>query len=562
MAAALVFRVRTFSALAALTTCLFMHTVYADLTSLARNDPYPVYKAVDPTELLYTWDKLWMKEYPLEIDRSQTMSIALSAFGQNACVGKDRCGIRVPLGDLHGRWNMIGLLMGPLPEGKTLPAPLAAALQAIFPGMPQGTLNDPNIVDPNQTFGFFSLPLKYYKRGLRWEFTGMFSCNFGFIFQGGVADICQKVCNFDNLTCMSCNYKQTMNGDGCVNTLLASNCNPPNPITTQTPGIAGPLPLVECTAPANAASKSVPLNCCGRICDATILCCGRKFNESVSSPNPDGTGPNLARTIGSSLPKYPNLTTDLVNQYLMNELRPIADAIGLNICDFHTVSIEDLRLSLFWRSARNVNLGREGWAEFLFEPYLMAGVSIGSGKEQNTNCAFSLPFGNNGHTAMGATGGLNLDFVDTIEIGSEVGFTGFFGKNFCNYRVPNQVPNRNCQLGIAPFTTDVYIKPGFNWHWNIKMLAWHFIDRLSFYGQYVLLHHEDDKICLKTPDITNAFDVRTLENESCFKVQLLNLGFYYDIAPQMSLGLFIQAPLSQRRAYQSTTVMFSLWATY
>lgn len=556
MAVALVFRVRTFLALAALSISLLTHNVYADLTTLARNDPYPVYKAVDPTEFLFTWDKLWMKEYPLELDRSQTMSLALSVFGQNACGGKDRCGKRVPLGDLDGRWGMVGLLMGPLPEGETLPQPLLAALNALFPGFEPGTLNDPNIIDPNQTFGFFSVPLKYYKRGLRWEFSGMLSCNFGFVFQGGVADISQKVCNWDNLTCMSCNYKQTMNGDGCVNTLLASNCGPRNPITTTVPGIEGPVPDVEC-AIANA-NKTIALDCCGRICDATILCCGRKFREEISTLN--GTAPNLARTTASTI--YNSYTAENVNQFLMNQLHPIADAIGLNICDFHKVSIEDIRFSLFWRTAHMVNLGREGWAEFLFEPYAMAGVSIGAGNEQNTNCAFSLPFGNNGHTSMGATGGLNLDFVDTIEIGAEIGFTGFFGRSFCNYRVPNQVPNRNCQLGLYPFTTDVYIKPGFNWHWAAKMVAWHFVDRLSFYGQYVLLHHEEDSICLKTPDTNNAFDVRALEDQSDFKVQLLNLGFYYDIAPQISLGLYIQAPLNQRRAYSSTTVMFSIWATY
>ena len=527
-----------------------VHTLRADLSTSAKNDPFPMYKAVDPQEFLYTWDSLRLKGIPLEIDRSQNISLAISPFGQNACGGKNFCGERVPLGDLTGRWNMVGLLMGPLPEGKTLPPTLLAALENIFPGFAPGTLNDPNLIDVNQTFGFFSVPLKYLKRGVRWDFEAMLTCNLGFSFQGGVADICQKVTAFDNLTCMSCTNPVPCNGPtpGIVNSEVST--------TTQVGTSA--IPTTSCNCPGtpifytNQNGLNVPLSCCNRVCDIKIPCCGRFM--PVSGPN----APTTTNAQFNAL--YPNYDANHVNQYLMNQLPHIAEEIGLNICNFHKVSAEDIRLNLFWRHGSMVNKGRGGWAEFLFIPYFMVSGSIGAADDKNPNSAFALPFGNNGHHSLGASGGFEIDFVETVEIGFDFGFTGFFGRDFCNYRVPNQVPDKRCQLTVYPFTTNVHIDPGFNWTFGAKMLAYQFIDRLSFYFQYILLHHEDDKICLKKPDPAFAPDI--LEAQSSFKAQLANIAFYYDISPNLNLGFLWQAPLWQRNAYASTTVMFSLWGTW
>lgn len=523
------------------------HTLHADLSTLARNDPYPMFKAVDPQEFLFTWDSLYLKGIPNEIERSQKISLALSPFGQNACVGKNACGSRVPLGDLNGRWNMVGLLMGPLPNGKTLPPSLQTALFNIFPGIAPGTLNDPNIIDVNQTFGFFSVPLRYLKRGLRWDFEAMLTCNLGFSFQGGVADICQKVTAFDNLTCISCTAPTPCNGPSLGNS------------TTSTQVGTSAVPITPCNSCpgtpvyyTNQNGLNVPITCCNRVTDINIPCCGRFM--PVSGTNAP-TNPNQQF---NSL--YPNYDANHVNQFLMNELPVIAQEIGLNICNFHKVSAEDLRFNLFWRDGCMVNKGRAGWPEFLFIPYLMVSGSIATADAKNPNCAFALPFGNNGHHSLGASGGFEIDFTDTIEIGVDFGFTGFFGRDFCDYRVPNQVPDKQCQLAIYPFTTSVHIDPGFNWTFGAKLLAYQFIDRLSFYFQYILLHHEDDKICLKQPD--PAFRPEILEAQSSFKAQLANIGFYYDISPNINLGLLWQAPLWQRNAYASTTVLFSIWGTW
>lgn len=252
---------------------LCVHAVVrADLSTLERNDPYPVYTAQDPQEFLYTWQKLHLKGIPTETppiptDGCQSMSLSISPFGQNACGGKNACGQPVPLGDLNGRWSMLGLLMGPLPAGRTeFPEPLQTAFNELFgncsPNITPGNLNDPNILDPNQTFGYFSVPLKYYKRGLRWEFSAMLWCDMGFMMQGGVADICQKVVGFDNLTCIKCDELQPCNGitSKANNEVLlqkAAPCNCTyNPVTYPQNGL------------------TLPVQCCPRVCDRTIPCCG------------------------------------------------------------------------------------------------------------------------------------------------------------------------------------------------------------------------------------------------------------------------------------------------
>jgi hypothetical protein len=186
------------------------------------------------------------------------------------------------------------------------------------------------------------------------------------------------------------------------------------------------------------------------------------------------------------------------------------------------------------------------------------------GASEHSNFAFSLPFGNNGHHSIGATGGINLDFVETVEIGAEAGITHFFAREFCDLRIPNimngRQPANQCQLGIFPFSTQACVQPGFNWHFTAKLQCYHFIDRLSFYFQYVLVHHEHDHITLRNPD--PAFAPCVLEEMSNFTAQMGYFSLYYDISPRLNLGVLVQLPFQQQNAYRSTTVMFSLWSTF
>lgn len=446
-----------------LLTCV--HSAMHPLTSLLKSDPYPVYYSLDPHTFLYQKEKQRLKGYDIEPDRPEYFGIAFSPFGVNADIAKRIDGRDIEIGNIDGRWDMIALLYGDLPKGRTLPPTLLAAQQALFPGPYGAQLNDPNLIDPLEIFGFYAFPATYRKRGLRMEIDANLPSDFGLSIQTGFVDICQTVTQRINDTKKSGTFPDTLT---CVNQLDACN----------------------------------------------------------------------------------------VNKYLMDELKNIAKEICLNICNFHHTSIEEVRLNLYWRHAFTFNKNEEEWPEFLLVPFFQASGSISPGLRVNPDQAFAAGFGNNGFNSAGFNGGVNFDFFDTIEIGAEIGFTHFFKRN-C---VPLRMPNSIYQSGIFPFSTFANVQPGFNWNFGAKIAAYHFLDKLSMYFQYMLVHHEKDSI--KLVECDPAFKPCVLEKVSDWKYAVANVGFNYDISPNIILGFFWQAPLMQRRTYKDTTVMFTIWGSY
>lgn len=502
------------------------------LSSLARNDPFPMYTAIDPQEYLYTRQKLTILGVPQEIEEPQHGTIDLSPFGQNAKVARNQANSAIPIGDLDGRWNMVGLLYGSIPEGKEVSPNLLTAFEALFPDFTPGDLNDPRFIDKCERLGFFTIPVKYRKRGIRFQFeTKLFKSDFGLQFQAGVADICQflsetceviKTQTIDDNSCVQVPCPQVI----CPERIQCGIC------TNLVPGFHN----LTCTACTTDTQSTTSFDCgstSGSV-DCQNTCCQVCPHVTVNE----------------------NFSMDNINRYLMCELCPIAKEIGLDIDKFHKVAGEDVRFNLFWRRAHYVNQGREGWAPFLITPYFEIGGSVGVGRKKDPNEAFGLPFGNNGHHSVGGLFGIETDFANSVTFGAEAGYTHFFDKTFCNYRVPT-----SCfQSGIYPYTTDVCIEPGANWHFAGKILAYHFVERLSFYFQYVFVHHEEDKFRLFCPD--SAFKPKILEDLSSWKVQIANVSFYYDLSPNLTLGFLWQTPITQRRAYRTTTLLFTLHATF
>ena len=78
-------------------TLLFAVQIAHALSSLSRNDPYPVYTALDPQEFLLTHQKLLIRDPEFANKRSSNASISISPFGQNADRGRDIDGIRAAL---------------------------------------------------------------------------------------------------------------------------------------------------------------------------------------------------------------------------------------------------------------------------------------------------------------------------------------------------------------------------------------------------------------------------------------------------------------------------------
>ena len=506
---------------------LIPHAMRA-ISSLAKNDGYPVFTTLDPHTFLHTHEKLRIKAPYFSLEKNNAVGLSVAAYGQLADSGRDRFGNKffppgkhcidrqvdpnsittttpggitttsttnppdttckreamfpVELGDITGRLNMITLLLGNRPDGQDLTPTLQNAFNELSP--------DELLIDPTERFGHFSIPLKYRKYGIRFDLSIHLLCGFGLNLRAGIASIHQSVDHFRDMTCFA-------------------------------------------------------------------------RNECPFIPFPDEVGLDDDKQV-----KFRELKAK-ITRVLMNPLCDIAQELKLDIVDFKDSSIDELRFSLFWRQAHELNAEREEWPHIIATPFFLFTGSFSPVKLQDTSKVFSVPFGNNRHTAVGLDVGLNFDFVETIEIGAEVGVVHFFDKNFCGYRVPNHVKQRV----FFPFTTDVNIQPGRNWHFAAKIAAFHFLDKLSMYFQYVMVEHKEDTVrlldkskckppCSATLTDDTVFQPQVLEEISAWKTKVANVGFNYDISPNIGLGFLWQAPLTQRNSYRTSTVMLGLCATF
>jgi len=252
-----------------------------------------------------------------------------------------------------------------------------------------------------------------------------------------------------------------------------------------------------------------------------------------------------------------NVTFATVEKFLMDQFPLIMQQLPRDVGEFIKSSFEDLEVSVFWRHAFNCNPKESSeWPNLYIIPFIEAFGVFSPSHERDYRKQFGIGFGNNRHNAFGVHAGINLDFVETISVGFDGGVTHFTERDFEN--VP--VPTSKFQTTIFPFTTDVSIKPGLSTYLSAQMSAIHFIDKLSCYLQYVILEHKEDKITLKNED--PAFLPKFLEKVTSFKVKLMNVGFNYDLAPWLCVGLAVQLPFSQRNAYRSQTTVFSINMTF
>jgi len=341
------------------------------LSSLAKNDAFPIFTTKDPHTFLQTGEKLSYKNVEWVEAIKDRVSFSVSAFGQNADRGKSIRGegtfdedtnenIVTPLGDLTGRSNMIALLFGEIPEEfnntdtfKDKFPNLDCARKKIFKDEKEtvitpklGTIDDGNFIDPNQENGNFSFPLKYRKRGVRFELAVKIYGDVGLNIQTGIATIRQILEERKNLTTIG-----------------------------QTP-----------------------------------------FGKIIREDNDEEA--------------YVKIKDEDIDRFLMKELDNIADEIGLDISNFVETSVEEVRFNLFWRHVFELNTDTKEFPHFLLIPFFEFTGSLSPGKKKDPNQLFALPFGNNSHHAVGFTAGVNFDFTETIEFGGEVGWTHFFCKKF------------------------------------------------------------------------------------------------------------------------------------
>lgn len=550
----------------------FIGTAHA-LSFLSQNDPFPMYSSIYPHDFLTGRERRYKRGF-IDDDSPERMAFSVSPFFQTARRGKNRHRLNSQLGDIHGPWSIIGLLYGPVPCGQERGPILDRTFkQAKFCGQdafcvtisdPSITntrfMHDPTFADPGQRFGFISAPLKYRKVGLRFEGQGMLSNDWGITFKIGVADI-----------------SQTLQGSLCDEPIDCDDF-----CCTQTRSCDTGSTLTKIIAPG--------------FIDLTPLAQTREFVT-------DDACTTQSVTCTSSL--YDGEDKSTIEALLISKLKDVFKEIKLDVCDFHDTSIEDAQFSLFWRHPYVVNGGdKNGYSEYTFTPFASVDVGIGIGREKDPAKAFSLSFGNNGHHALGFTGGFDIDFSDSIALGLEAGVTTYFSRDFCDVHVPTD----DCQQAIYPYITDIHVEPGNNWHFMATLEALHFVDRLSFYAAYIFVNHDEDNICIlgsnkgnrdlvacklsecagvcagqiepdvcevecgievaakrcffDTEPVNNTFKPKRLAKDTCFSAQLLNGALNYDISPYSTLGFLWQIPVSRRQAYRSTTVLFTYQATF
>jgi len=487
----------------------------ADLSSLAKNDPYPTFTALDPLI-----DRLLLSPFAVRFrhehqyrSRKGNFMFSVSPFGQNAVVGKnvksEKIYRRVPieLGDLTGRWGLVPLLFGDTPAcfpdieiySPTLGEALGKLMQAGEIALNTNN-EDPAAVDPNQRCGYLSFPLKYRKRGLRASCSIDLCAGFGLNIEGGVASITQY-------------------------------------------------------------TRDLPDPFCGRgVCDPMGTGSPVLDYQWIDLTQYDA-GPNELpefSTVGGRDPCFDiiGITSTILVDFFSRPFACIAKEIGLNIDSYCGISSEELRFNLYWTHPYEYYRDSYEWAHVAIIPYFMGSVSISPGKIKNEHKAFEPYFANNGHTAIGGSAGLYLDFADTLQVGAECSYTHFFGRHYTDLRVPNS----KYQTTVFPYFTNAHIKPGGNIFFALRVLAYHFCDALSIYVQYNMVDHKADTICLNHPD--PAYYPNQLERVSAWTNKSFNAAAVYDILPNFGVGFLWQAPVRQRNSYKSTTLMFTAYAFF
>ncbi len=496
-------KARSFITLVILGMTLGSTVPLSAMNMLSRNDPYPFYSSADP----YGFMTIWERQQPRDDEQygeQETFRFAASYFRQTAIVGSNFCGEREqPLGDLRGRWNFIGLLY----SDPAMVTYLTEQLHLLDPIT--GTCN----VDAQQAaecLTFIEDPINTDRNK---EF-GFVSVPIDYIKQGARFET-----EFHlpyNLGCLLqfgvAEIRQhIVKFDDKTCAALGTTC-----------------PIATCTA------------------------CG--------NPNTTTNGNCCTNTFDCPCKK-------VVFKRLTGNIPEVAKALGVCVRDYHEIAPEDPRARLYWRKWYQFNLYEDGWPRGFIMPFVSFDIAAPLSKPVPACNLFALSNGNNGHWGIGGTAGFQIDFVETVQLGLDLCFTGYTAETYSN--VP--VPTNQLQAGIFARQATVTQHPGGTWSFGMNLNAYHFIDRLSFWVQYRILNHQPD--CFTIRDVnristdSNPFNppdilVNKMREESSFEVQVANIGFNYDVSRNIELGFFWQQPIKQRNAYRATTLMATINITY
>jgi len=205
----------------------FSQVTYGIITTLSKNDPAPPYTVDNPFALLGTRRYEYLKGREEDDPNDKHMSLEIMPFFQRANRGADACGDKTELGDIGGRLNMIAILPFNLPATTAEPSTFINTNEDLpctceFPQIlvsvrdqlideiedlvspanvkvvPEELQTVQGLLDLQQTnttnqlnFGYFSVPMKYKKRGIRFNAQFYLGKGLGATIQTGFADIHQ-----------------------------------------------------------------------------------------------------------------------------------------------------------------------------------------------------------------------------------------------------------------------------------------------------------------------------------------------------------------------------------
>ncbi len=484
---------------------LYSAPLPAPITNLTNNDPNPIYSAVFPADYLTRNIRYYYID-GLDSYCQERIQFSISPFGQKARSGTDIYKHESNLGNLTGRWNIPALFF-PERDGSTaIQSKLFDALNATSPAGSTTVETDltttcSGVINP--IYNDINKAFGFFDVDIDYHKYGL-RLQFDFLLRDPIGLRIQT--GFANIKQVPCFTDLT--------------------------------------------------------CSASGLACPAGCSTNGSSCCVDGSpseNPNACVTQTACIDVYSCYCKQIMIDKVMKQIETIANALEVNIDKMQSQGFEDTRATLFFRKVYAINADRDDWHFFLCTPYVTLDASIPTGKTPNPSNIFALPLGNRGHWGLGTTLGVTFDFVKTVEIGFEFNVTKFFKKT--HHCVP--APTNFLQAGIFPQKVSVKVDPGINWNAVFSLNAYHFLSRISAFAQYVFSGHNED--CFEISCANTAFSnislKRMIENskwEACFA----NIGFTYDISPNLALGFIGQVPSTRRNAYKSTTLMLSIIGTF
>ena len=286
-------------------------------------------------------------------------------------------------------------------------------------------------------------------------------------------------------------------------------------------------------------------------------------------------------------------------------LNLIASELGVSLNRISNTGFEDTNIKFAYTKECPFN-DEENNTVVTICPWLALGGWIPTAKKRNQDNPFSLALGNDGFFGLSLEGALNFDFPQLLTLGFGGGVSIFQKQTLFNQRVPSDLR----QSGFFPWKTNLKKRLGTAWNFNASLQARNFIENLSFYADFTFAKKERDEIELtdssKTPHVPYALQVskkftagegapsatdfspsgiptqlepgstntpisiqkqslffpQKLEEESEWNAQTLNCGLMYELTKDLLLGFGFTTHFAGLRVYKTHTIMGSINLTF